>query len=631
MSAITGFFLDKGRSVDPHLIKSMNDSLSYRGPDGSNIWCEGSAAFGHQMLHTTPESLNEKLPFFDEKEGLAITADARIDNRSELIKDLGIEGPKGITDSEIILKAYQKWGEKCPQKLLGDFAFAIWDKQNETLFCARDHMGVKPFYYHLSDNGFFFATEIKALLCIPEIPRKLNELKAADYLISMDEDRKNTFYENIFRLPAAHTFSINFKNNDLKQYWSLDPSYELNLGSDEEYTKAFHDIFEEAVKCRLRSAYPVGSELSGGLDSSSVACTAQKLLSNEKRRLKTFSIVFNDLPDCDESYYSKIVSNSADFDPHFIKSDGINPFKVMDNPSWPNEEPQFAHSMYVFWFLYKKAREEGVRVILNGYEGDATVGKGFCLLHELARKRKFKTLIKEIKGTSSLLNLNPYKMFFYEVIGPMTPEFLRRIWRFFNRDFLYHHDEKNFINEDFAKEVNLLKRYEMLKEYFHEKGKGSRENHYYELNSGLYQNVLEELDKIAAVFHMEFRYPFMDPRLLEFCLALPPEQQLFNGWDRIIMRRAMENILPPEIQWRRNKTFFDANFNLNLLKHGKEKFKNMLQNDSNSLGKYVDIMAIADLFNKFKSKSSESVDMGNEPYLLWKIINLHLWLLKNRF
>ncbi len=629
MSAVTGIFLNHGRSVDPELIKSMNDMLSHRGPDGSSIWYEGPIAFGHLMLYTTPESLNEKLPFFNEKNSLAITADARIDNRSELIRDLGLEKSKElITDSQLILKSYEKWGEKCPEKLLGDFSFAIWDQNKGTLFCARDHMGVKPFYYYLSDNGFYFATEIKALL--REISPKINEVKVADYLISMDEDRKNTFYQDIFRLPAAHTLNIDFKNNDLKQYWSLDPKRELNLGSDEEYAETFHEIFEEAVNCRLRSAYSVGSELSGGLDSSSVACTAQTLLSNEKQQLKTFSIVFHDLPECDESYYSKIVSKWMDFDSHFIKGDGINPFEVMDNTLWPNEGPQSAHSMYVFWSLYKKAQEKDVRVILNGFEGDATVGKGFCLLHELARKRKFRTLINEIKGRSSLMNLNPYKLFFFEVIGPMTPEFLRRIWRFFfNRDFLYHSDEKNFINEDFAKRIDLLKRYEILNEYFHKKGKSSRDNHYYELSSGLYQSVLEELDKTAAVFNIEFRYPFMDRRLLEFCLALPPEQQLFNGWDRIVMRRAMEGILPPEIQWRRNKTFFDANFNLNLLKFGKGELKSMMQMNNNSTGKYIDLNAINGLFDKLKSKSYESVDMGNEPYLLWKAINLHLWLLRN--
>lgn len=628
MSAITGIFLNNGHSIDPELIKRMNDRLSYRGPDDSGIWYEGPLALGHQMLWTTPESINEKLPLFNEKKSLAITADARIDNRNELIMDLGIEGSKEvITDSEIILKAYKKWGQKCPEKLLGDFAFAIWDRQKETLFCARDHMGVKPFYYYLSDNGFYFATEIKALFCIEEILPRINEVKIADYLISMHEDRRNTFYHDIFRLPAAHTLNIDFKGNDLKQYWSLDPSYELNMDSNEEYINKFQDIFEDAVKCRLRSAYSVGSELSGGLDSSSVTCVAQKILASNNGKLKTFSVIFEDLPDCDESYYSKIVSKWCGADSYFIKSDGINPFDVMDNPLWPNERPQLAHSMYVFWFIYKKAQNEGVRVLLNGFEGDATVGKGYGLLQELARKKKFKTVMNEVKGISKRTNNDPYKILFYEVIGPMAPEFLKIIWRFFNQDFRYQKDEKKIINGNFARKINLMKRYEIIDEYSKNKGKGVRENHFYELNSGFYQMILEEFDQIAATFSIEFRYPFMDRRLLEFCLALPPEQQIHDGWDRIIMRRVMNEILPPEIQYRHDKKFFDSNFNLGLLKYGKKELKCIFDENNNHITQYIDINLIKELYSSFKSQ--KHVDMGNEPYILWKIANLYLWLHKH--
>ncbi|MBI5680860.1 MAG: lasso peptide isopeptide bond-forming cyclase [Methanobacterium sp.] len=627
MSAITGIFL-KDKSVNLELIKKMNDTLSYRGLDGSDIWINGNAAFGHQMLHTTPESLNENLPFFDEEKGLAITADARIDNRNELIRVLKLEkSGKIITDSEIILKSYQKWGEECPEKLLGDFAFAIWDKNKEKLFCARDHMGVKPFYYHLSDDSFYFAIEIKALLSVQEIPCKLNEVKIADYIISMDEDRKNTFYQEIYRLPAAHSISIDFKKNELKQYWTLDPSNELNLGSDEEYAKAFHDIFKEAVKCRLRSAFPVGSELSGGLDSSSVSCMSQKILSKDKKRLKTFSIVFKDLTDCDESNYSKIVSKWCDMDSYFIESDGINPFEVMENPLWPKETPPSAHSMYVFWFLYKKAQEEGVRVLLNGFEGDAAVGRGNCLLEELARKKRFKMMIKEIKATSKLTHVNPFEILFYEVMGPLAPEFLKNIWKFLSQDFTYKNHEKKIINKDFAKKINLKERYEIMNEYLKNKGKNVRNNQFYELSSGFYQMILEEFDQIAAASSMEFRFPFMDKRLLEFCLSLPPDQQLSDGWDRIIMRRAMENIIPPEIQFRHDKTFFDSNFNSDLQNFGKEQFKNIL-NDDDSIGKYIDLNSISEVFREFESKELKSLYLGDEPYLLWKVINLYMWLLK---
>ena len=152
MSAITGIFRRDGKPVNPETNQKMNDTLAHRGPDGSRVRCKGSVAFGHQMLHTTPESVQEVLPFENKNSGLVITADARIDNRKELSEELGLENNIEVSDSQFILKAYEKWGEKCPENLLGDFAFAIWDKNREILFCARDHMGVRPLYYYLSDG-----------------------------------------------------------------------------------------------------------------------------------------------------------------------------------------------------------------------------------------------------------------------------------------------------------------------------------------------------------------------------------------------------------------------------------------------------------------------------------------------
>ena len=181
MSAITGIFYRNGRDVNLDQINKMNDSLSYRGNDGSGVCLDGSVALGHQMLHTTKESILEKLPFKDENSGIIITADARIDNRDELASTLKLENNSKVPDSLFILKAYQKWGEQCPEKLLGDFAFVIWD--NQKIFCARDHIGVKPFYYYLSNNAFFFASEIKALLTNPEIKYQINKTKDSIFLI----------------------------------------------------------------------------------------------------------------------------------------------------------------------------------------------------------------------------------------------------------------------------------------------------------------------------------------------------------------------------------------------------------------------------------------------------------------
>jgi asparagine synthase (glutamine-hydrolysing) len=202
MSAIAGiFYLDRQPVERDHLSK-MLDTLAHRGSDGANIWCENNVGLVHRMLWTTPESLLETLPL--EKDNLVITADARIDNRDELISALELSDlPKEkITDSDLILAAYQKWGEDCPTRLLGDFAFAIWDKREQILFCARDPMGVKPFYYYSSGNIFIFASEIKALFTSPYVPCNLNEPMVADYLakILFNGRKEDSFYQDIVEL-----------------------------------------------------------------------------------------------------------------------------------------------------------------------------------------------------------------------------------------------------------------------------------------------------------------------------------------------------------------------------------------------------------------------------------------------
>ena len=203
MSAIAGIHYLNERPVDFADLGRMVDILAHRGPDGADIWSEGSVGFGHRMLWTTPESLLEKLPLVNQRGDLVITADARIDNREELIAALSLAECRfeKITDSHLILAAYEKWGETCPEHLLGDFAFAIWDKRNQMLFCARDHFGVRPFYYHHCPRRMFaFASEIKALLCLSEVPNRLNEVRVGAYLEVMLEDKIITFYGDIFRL-----------------------------------------------------------------------------------------------------------------------------------------------------------------------------------------------------------------------------------------------------------------------------------------------------------------------------------------------------------------------------------------------------------------------------------------------
>ncbi|MBE0698700.1 MAG: asparagine synthetase B, partial [Anaerolineaceae bacterium] len=270
MSGIAGTWQRNGAPVEPELLEKFSIGLTPYGSDTFGHWSGGEIAFLHCMQRSTPESIEESQPFSAENGKYIITADARIDNREELLAQLGLRDQPDLPDSQVILAAYQVWGTECPLHLLGDFAFAIWDQAKQQIFCARDAFGVRPFYYYHTMDQFTFGSSIGVILADKRVPRKLNEEKIADFLLELFEDKARTFYQDVFRLPPAHIMVVSHGGEWISRYWSLDPETELRLPTDADYAAAYREAFVEAVRCRLRSAVTIGSTLSGGLDSSSV-------------------------------------------------------------------------------------------------------------------------------------------------------------------------------------------------------------------------------------------------------------------------------------------------------------------------------------------------------------------------
>ena len=330
MSGIAGIFNLDRRPVESSDLWQMLSMLRRRGPDGSNAWHEGPVGLGQAMLMTTPEAEHEHLPHVSAQEGLGIIADARIDNRDELIDILGFQDQNRdkLGDSALILGAYKKWGENCSEKLLGDFAFAIWDSQQQKLFCARDHLGIRPFYYYYDPQRIFiFASEPRAILVLKQVPYRINEGRIADFLISQLEgiDKTSTFFEDVYRLPPAHSLSIKHAAMQQHQYWALEPGPELKLGSDEAYAEAFLEVFTEAVSCRLRGNGLVGSMLSGGMDSGSIVAVARKLLKEKGLGpLPTFSAVGPDPETCVETRTVHAALAMDGLDPHLVNLKDLN-------------------------------------------------------------------------------------------------------------------------------------------------------------------------------------------------------------------------------------------------------------------------------------------------------------------
>jgi asparagine synthase (glutamine-hydrolysing) len=663
MSGILGIYYPNGQTVDPENIQQMVDKLAHRGPDGADIWCSQSVGLGHRMLWTTPESLLEKLPMVSEDGNLVITSDCRIDNREELLSRLQMGNclPEKVTDTQLILAAYQEWGEDCPQHLLGDFAFAIWDGKEQKLFCARDHMGVKPFYYYVSENVFVFGSEIKALFCLPEVPRRLNEIRIADYLTLMMEDRVITSYQDILRLSPAHSLVINKSGIQTQCYWSLDPNREIKLDSDVAYASEFRRIFTEAVRCRLRSAFGIISQLSGGLDSSSVTCVARDILTTERKtELHTISTIFDKITQCDERPFISAVLEQGGLIPHYVHGDEVGPLSCLEEIFKYEDEGLLGPSHFYPWMVNRATKELGMRIALDGFDGDTTVCHGVSRITELARQGDWKTSIHEVKEFAPHFGVSPYSAFrnyalpylkdsaenfhwigFLRGVQEIHQHFgisrkqlilehgvkpvlkqIQKLWQGKNQELTKPiTSEHPLVESKFAERIDLNQRIQKL-DVPTEQPLTTKEQHWLGLTQGVLPYTLERIDQCAANFGLEVRHPFMDKRLIEYCLALPAEQKLSNGFGRMIMRRGLEGILPKEVQWRRGKADLSPNFDDGLLKRDRVLLDQVMSHQIKHLDKYVDSDFLQAAYQRM---ISENQVQDGDIRAAWQTVILALW------
>jgi len=497
-----------------------------------------------------------------------------------------------------------------------------------------DAVGVRSFYYYLSDRVFTFATEIKALLAVPEVPCRLNEMRVAEYLVTLFEDRAGTFYDGILRLQGGCTLTVDSQNTKVRQYWALDPRREVRLGSDEEYADAFRELFTEAVRCRTRSAFPVGAALSGGLDSSAIACTAR---GQRAEAVHTFSLIFPGLPAedrkvIDERPQIKAVLDSGGFEPHFVEADRISPMWQTDRMHFHLDHANCAPNLYLHWAMYDAAHSHGVRVFLDGFDGDATVSHGFERLSELAQKLQWRILWREAKLLSEnhLAGIPPGRILKAFCVKPFAPRWMRLAWLILKGRRREALGGNIFISKEFKDRTGIERRARSMlrlqsKWYFR---RHARTEHWLGLTQGLYAFTLEMADKASAAFSVEARYPFFDRRLMEFCLALPAEQKLGQGWDRWVFRRAMEGVLPAEIQWRPKKGNLSPNFHRRLLDFERQRLEEVIFGEGRQLQPYVDSGAMIAAYREYQKNHVKS---QGESMQIFAAVNLALWLRSSGF
>jgi asparagine synthase (glutamine-hydrolysing) len=590
MCGIAGFY-DARAQATPGQLRAMTDRLRHRGPNaeglllvdtrGGDTWHGDRAvhtnthfdlALGHRRLSILDLSDAGKQPMSSATGRQWIVYNGEIYNFVELRAKLSRLGHafRTGTDTEVLLAAYNEWGLDCLQRFNGMWAFALWDADRKALVCARDRFGVKPFYYAFGDDWFAFGSEIKALLAHPAVRRRPNPAAVYDFLgLRLTDHTDETFFDGILRLPAAHTLELRPGQRPVvRRYWDCVPSLRDDCSPTEETAavERFHELFEDAVRVRLRSDVPVGTCLSGGLDSSSIVVTANRLMFEEHAvdraltgdRQRTFSACFEDTRFDERPFIDKVIAAT-----------GASTHRVFPSASalWDElpalvthmDEPFHSTSQYSQFNVMRLVRTSGVTVTLDGQGADELLG-GYPTYHSVllatllrsghvaeAGREALATWKLSGRGRSAaqLLMRTSYGLLpsaisspIRTALAPMSPE--GRVLAFVRPELRARYGERR-------------------EAWLHDRSHAMRD-----LGRRLYEDtfqtslpcLLRYADRNSMAFSIESRMPFLDYRLAEHCFSLPRSMIMRGGRTKWVLRQALDGRLPTEVQWRKDKMGF---------------------------------------------------------------------------
>ena len=603
MSGIVGIMNLDRAPIDRDLLWRMTEFMSSRGPDAQEIWTDESVGFGHSMLRATWEAETETQPLTVDGK-VWLTADARIDAREELIAKLQTKLNRSVNrervpnDAELILCAYDVWGEECLNHLIGDFAFAIWDGRAQHLFCARDHFGVKPFFYAHIGNSFVFSNTLNALRLDARVSGDLNEVAIGDYLLfGLNQDLSTTTFRDIRRLPPGHTLTIADGSIKTHRYWTPCVPGEIRYRDPRSYVERFAELLSSATNDRLRTNR-VAISMSGGLDSTSVAAIAREQLHGDPA-VHAYSIVYDSLIPDQERYYSNVAADHIGIPITHINADRYPLFDGQAPGDMDQAEP-FLLSPLTGQFndLLRLCAGNG-RIALTGYDGDAFISE--------PPKAYFASSAKRLKLKDLTTNIGWYVW----TQKRLPPIGLRtRLKRMLGK-----HPSAGFypawIDESFAKRIDLCER---LKESSANQVTAGeiRSSALQALNSKVWASLFEGYDAGATKLQLELRHPFIDLRLVEYVLAIPVVPWCVN---KHILRLFMKDKLPPAVL-NRHKTPLAGDPVLQLARHASVRCLDSFE-VSPELKRFVNL-------NRRRSVADEETSSGLRASL--RVFALNYWL-----
>lgn len=623
MSVFVTLWNRDGKPVEPGLPKSMLAAELNPHNDGMDIWLGDYVAFAHQHFWLTPEEVGEQQPITDPITRAVIVGSIRLDNRKELLNSLGILNSEAnhLSDAQLILLMYRQWGVQCPSRLLGDFAFAIWDPMEQRIFAARDQLGSEEIVYYLDTSLLIMASSIKLILQHPAVQKKLNETTVANYLAVNFSDNVNTFYQSIFHLPPAHYFSLSTEKSTIQCYWQLDPEKTTLHNSDSDYADHYQELITGAVKAQLRSAYPVGISLSGGLDSSSLACVMAELMAKFnpiQNEIGCYSYVFDQLTSCDEKKY--IDSVFSQMSKHFpVKQQQLNgdllypaPFNQdwQIQPDFPFNDPY----AYLIRSILMAAQADKVRNLISGFSGDTLYSGGNYFFADLLQEGRLpyaiKTYFQYIKFIQVKKHLVDYG------IRALVPSKIKRLVR----SILPSKPAWNaWIDESFTDSSGIKDSETYPEELirFHTPGQQYRYNDLFFIGLSL---GITTYKKIAWQYGLEYQFPFFSLKIIEFILSIPSDQVNLPGVPRRILRNAMVNKLPELVRRRRTKTTLDELFQKGLYQISWQKVTEYLTNSQ--------VMERGWIKRDWLTQELQKETCTQGGFILWMVLSLELWLQK---
>ena len=534
MSGIVGIVDVDGAPIDTDLLRRMVCSLAFRGPDHQAIWIDRRVGLGHALLRTANEASCEQQPL--SLDGAWITADARLDRRADLVHQLKSRGRDPLdssTDAELILHAYRAWGDGFVEYLHGDFAFAIWDPRERRLFCARDRVGVKPFYYAHVDRAFVFSNTLDCVRQHPRVGCVLNEVAIGDFLVfGFNQDPATTAFAGVRRLSPAHTLTCEDGEVRLARYWSLPTDGRIRYGRAHDYVDHFTEILQEAVGDRLRTDR-VGVWMSGGLDSTSIAAMARRLLPHGRDdvELRAHTIVYDSLIPDEERQFAELAAGALRMPASCFAADRYLPFDGWKELHPFTPEPTDDPFLRMRTDHLKDIASHG-RVLLCGEGGDELLWRSYVV--DLFGRMPILELGRDVARSLIGYGRRPGGGIRAKLRTSLRPRGFKTapypVW----------------LNGAFATRVNLRARWEEAHAVPAQEHP-LRPEAYRRLGPASWSWYFEWGDPGATRIPVECRYPFMDVRLVEYLLAIPPLPWFI---DKLLLREAMRGILPDRVRLR---------------------------------------------------------------------------------